>query len=80
IMVGERVHVFLNDELVVNNLPLENFWERGKPLNPLGMIELQAHKTVVHFRNIYLREIPRSGSDYKRTDLIAVSPRVPVNH
>jgi hypothetical protein len=60
LMVGDRVHVFLNNELVVQNLPLENYWERDKPAYPFGPIELQAHTTPVQFRNIYIRELPRA--------------------
>ncbi|MBA4149990.1 MAG: DUF1080 domain-containing protein [Verrucomicrobia bacterium] len=77
LMVGDRVHVFLNDELVVNNLPLENFWERGKPLNAFGPIELQAHRSVVHFRNVYLREIPRPGEEYIEREQRMESLRAP---
>lgn len=77
LMVNDRVHVFLNNELVVDNLPLENFWERGKPLNPFGPIELQAHRTVVHFRNVYLREIPRPGEEYIQKEQRFKSLRAP---
>jgi len=58
LMAGDKVHVFLNDELVVNNVTLENYWDRKSPLFPAGQIEFQAHKTPVWFRNIYIREIP----------------------
>jgi len=57
IMAGAKVHVFLNGELVTRAVPLENFWEVGKPLYPTGQIELQAHKSVVHFKNIFVREL-----------------------
>ncbi len=63
LMVGEKVHVFLNGELVVNDVTLENYWERAKPIYPTGQLELQAHKSPVWFKNIYLREIP-SASGY----------------
>ncbi len=59
LMVGEKVHVFLNGELVVNDVTLENYWERTKPIYATGQIELQAHKSPVWFKNIYLREIAR---------------------
>ena len=36
LMVGEKVHVFLNGELVVNNVTMENYWERDKPIYPFG--------------------------------------------
>jgi hypothetical protein len=59
IMIGERASVYLNDRLVVDNVVLENYWERAKPIYPTGQIELQAHGNILHFRNIFLREIPR---------------------
>ena len=59
IMIGERVSVYLNDRLVVDNVVLENYWERAKSIYPTGQIELQAHGNILHFRNIFLREIPR---------------------
>lgn len=58
VMVGEKLHVFLNDELVVRDTSLENYWEREKPVYARGPIELQAHTTPVWFKNIYVREIP----------------------
>ena len=58
-MVGERVTVKLNGELVVDNVVLENYWERNKPIYPVGQIELQNHGNTLWFKNVYLREIPR---------------------
>ncbi len=57
IMVGENVTVYLNDELVVDNVVLENYWDRSKPIYPTGQIELQNHGNFLYFRNIYIREI-----------------------
>jgi hypothetical protein len=59
IMIGPRVTVMLNDELVVDNVIMENYWERDKPIYPIGQIELQNHGNFLYFRNIYIREIPR---------------------
>ena len=59
IMIGERVTVYLNDRPVVDNVALENYWERDKPISPTGQIELQAHGNPLWFRNIFIREIPR---------------------
>ena len=59
LMVGEKVHVFLNGELVVDDETLENYWERSKPIYPTGAIELQNHGGMLWFKNIYVREIPR---------------------
>jgi Domain of Unknown Function (DUF1080) len=58
LMVGEKVHVFLNGELVVNNVTLENYWDRKQPIFPTGQIELQNHGGDLWFKNIYIREIP----------------------
>lgn len=59
LMVGEKVHVFLNGELVVNDETLENYWERDKPIYRWGAIELQNHFGPLWFKNIYVREIPK---------------------
>ncbi len=57
VMRGERVTVYLNDVLVVDDVALENYWERDKPIYPAGAIELQAHTTPLEFRDIYIREL-----------------------
>jgi len=59
-MVGEKVWVWLNGDLVVDNVRLENYWVRNKPIYPTGQIELQHHGSHLWFKNIYLREIPRN--------------------
>jgi HEAT repeat protein len=58
-MIGDRVTVYLNDVLVVDNVALENYWERQKPIYPMGAIELQSHSSPLYFRNVFIREIPR---------------------
>lgn len=57
-MTGDRVTVYLNGELVVNNVIMENFWDRNQPVFPMEQIELQAHGSKVAYRNIYVKEIP----------------------
>ncbi len=56
-MTGEKVIVYLNGVLVVDNVPLENYWDRSLPIFPKDAIELQAHGTDLAFRDIYVREI-----------------------
>jgi len=56
-MVGEKVWVWLNGELVVDNVTMENYWERDKPIYPTGQIELQNHGNTLWFKNIYIREL-----------------------
>lgn len=58
-MVGERVTVILNGEKVVDNVILENYWDRKQPIFPIEQIELQAHGTRVGYRNLYINELPR---------------------
>ncbi len=56
-MIGERVTVYLNGTLVVDNIVMENYWDRKIPIFPNGPIELQAHGTELAFRNVYVREL-----------------------
>jgi hypothetical protein len=56
-MTGERVTVYCNGIPVADNVVMENYWERDKPIYPAGQIELQAHSTRLFFKNIYVREI-----------------------
>jgi HEAT repeat protein len=67
-MAGERVTGYLNGTLVVDNVVMENYWERDKPIYPTGQIELQAHSTPLHFKNIYIREIPAGQEDRLLSD------------
>ncbi len=58
-MVGEQVSVWLNDELVTDNVVLENYWDRSQPIFPTEQIELQAHGSKVAYRDIFVKEIER---------------------
>jgi hypothetical protein len=58
-MVGDKVTVKLNGKLIVDNVVLENYWEREKPIYPTGQIELQNHGSTLWFKNIYLRELKK---------------------
>ncbi len=57
IMIDERVTVYLNGQLVVDNVIMENYWDRNIPIYPKGSIELQAHGTDLAFRDIYVKEL-----------------------
>lgn len=56
-MIGDRVTVYLNGVLVVDNVVMENYWDRSIPIFAEGPIELQAHGADPAFRNIYVREL-----------------------
>ena len=58
LQVGDRTTVYLNGKLVVDHAPMENFWDRSKPLWPKGPIQLQTHGGEIRWRNIFIREIP----------------------
>lgn len=61
-MIGDRVTVYLNDRLVVDQTVLENLWNRAAGIPDRGAIELQAHGTPLWFRNIHVRELPDDAS------------------
>jgi hypothetical protein len=56
-MVGERATVHLNGVLVVDNVIMENYWDRSIPIFSEETIELQAHGTELAFRNLYVKEL-----------------------
>ena len=56
-MVGENVSVWLNGKLVVDSTPLENYWDRSKPIFPTGAVELQNHGSVLRFRNVFVKRL-----------------------
>ena len=56
-MIGENVTVYLNGELVVDNVRMDNYWDRSIPIFEEGTIELQAHGNELAFRDVYVKEI-----------------------
>jgi hypothetical protein len=59
-MVGDKVWVKLNGEMVVDGVPLENYWDKDRkiPLPEKGQLELQNHGNTLWFKNIYIKELP----------------------
>src|SRR5688572_4160650 len=57
-MVGDKVWVKLNDEMVVDGVTMENYWERDKPIYEKGPIELQNHGNTLYFKNVFVKELP----------------------
>jgi hypothetical protein len=62
-MIGSRVWVWFNDKLTVDGQILDNYFDRSKSVLPRGPIELQTHGSEMHFRNLYLREIPAAEAN-----------------
>jgi len=56
-MRGDKVSVWLNGELVADNVTMENYWDRSQPLPASGPIELQHHGNPIAFKNIYVKEL-----------------------
>ncbi len=61
-MVGPYVKVVLNDQLVVDDVVLENYYDRAKPVPAEGRIQLQTHGSETRFRNIWVRELDKQES------------------
>ena len=57
IMKGEKVSVWLNGELVVDNVTLENYWDRNRSIFPVEQLELQCHGDPTEWRNIFIKEL-----------------------
>ncbi len=57
IMKGDKVTVYLNGKPVVDNVPLENYWDRTRPLPKQGPIVLQHHGSPLFFKNIFIKEL-----------------------
>ena len=57
VMRGEKVSVWLNGVLVVDNVTLENFWDRSKPIFASEQIELQCHGDPTEWRNVFIKEL-----------------------
>jgi hypothetical protein len=62
IMKGDKVTVYLNGVLVVDNITLENYWDRKQPIFPMEQLELQAHGTYVAYRNIFVRDLTANNT------------------
>lgn len=70
-MVGDKVTVYLNGVLVVDNVTLENYWDRSQPIFPIEQIELQAHGTKVYYRDIYVKELGGEASSITEEEVNA---------
>jgi hypothetical protein len=55
--IGSRTWVWLNDQMVVDGAPMENYWDRTQPLPAKGPIMLQTHGGEIRWRNLFVRDI-----------------------
>ena len=60
IVLGDRVTVYLNEQLVVKHARLLNYYAKQMPLPKVASFLLQTHppKLEIRWRNIFAREIP----------------------
>ncbi len=77
LMFNDKVHVFLNDVLVVDNVTMENYWERSQAIYPFGQIELQNHGGPLWFKNVYIRELPKLHAAPKEMALAPAAVKPP---
>lgn len=62
-IVGPYVKVVLNNQVVVDNVILENRFDRERPIDMKGPIHLQSHAGEVRYRNFFIREITSEESN-----------------
>lgn len=56
-MVGSKVTVHLNGKLVVDDAPLQNYFNKTAELPASGPIQLQTHGAEIRWRNIKIKEL-----------------------
>ena len=78
IMRGDRVTVWLNGVLVVDNVVLENYWDRKRPIFFKEQIELQCHGDPTEWRNIFIRRLPVQTVPADRVGVCSWSWRRPL--
>ena len=78
IMRGDKVTVWLNGELVVDNVTLENYWDRKRPIFFKEQIELQCHGDPTEWRNVFIRALPVRTVPADRVGVCSWSWRKPL--
>jgi len=71
--VGARTWVTLNNRLVVDGAPFENYPDKALPFPATGPLMLQTHGGEIRWRNVFLREI---GEAEAKT-FLAANPLLP---
>ncbi len=57
IMKGEKVTVYMNGKLVVDNKKMDNYYEKDDPIYKTGPIQLQTHGGEIRFRDVFLKKL-----------------------
>ncbi len=85
IISGSIVTVYLNDQLVVNQVEMESYPDYRGPILKRGAIEIQHFRSHLQFRNIFIRGFSANdhsgtpSSSSAATSMTNVAPRSP-NH
>ena len=64
-MVGENVTIHLNDKLVVDNVRLENYFNRKGPLPERVLSSCRPLGGEISWRNIFIKELGKSTKEKK---------------
>lgn len=62
-MVGELVWVWLNDQVTVDGVRMENYWDRKLPLPATGPLQLQTHGGEIRFRNLKVHRLDAAAAN-----------------
>lgn len=62
-MVGELVWVWLNDQVTVDGVRLENYWDRKRALPATGPLQLQTHGGEIRFRNLKVQRLDAAAAN-----------------
>ena len=57
VMRGDKVTVWLNEQKVVDDARMENYYDRSQPVPEKGPIQLQTHGGEIRWRNVFIREL-----------------------
>ncbi|WP_417378431.1 3-keto-disaccharide hydrolase [Gimesia sp.] len=57
IMKGDKVTVYMNGKLVVDNKKMDNYYEKDDPIYETGPIQLQTHGGEIRFKNVFLKKL-----------------------
>jgi len=77
-MVGEKVTVSLNGQLVAGEVVYENYLNRDQPIYASGPIELQKFGTPLYFRNLLIRELDADSLGSFKLEFDGVDDRVEI--
>lgn len=64
--IGAKTWVWLNDKLVVDGAPMENYPDKAQPFPTKGPLMLQTHGGEIRWRNLFVKEITAEEAASKK--------------